>query len=115
MTETPQQAHKADEQPMACPRCGGLMVLASYMDLRDDQGQIEFTAYRCTICGEVIDPVILRNRIAERPNLLHGTKQRRFGQAITASPPPAERDQTDAARDEGDPNRRHEDRQGREA
>jgi len=60
------------------------MVLSAYMDLRDDQGQIEFTAYRCTICGEVIRPVILRNRIAERPNLLHGTKQRRFGQAITA-------------------------------
>ena len=65
-----------------CARCGGLMVLEHYMDLQDDTGQIEVTALRCTSCGEVIDPVILQNRIKPAPNLLYGTKQRKYAQRI---------------------------------
>ena len=37
------------------------MVLECYLDLLDDTGQIGITGWRCTSCGEVIDPVILRN------------------------------------------------------
>jgi len=88
------------------------MVLASYMDLRDNTGQIEFTAYRCTICGEVIDPVILHNRVAERPNLLYGTTQRQFGQAIAASPPPVVQRQADTDAETEDPKRHNHDQQG---
>ena len=44
-----------------CPRCSGLMVAEWCEDLSD------YTAQRCVQCGEVIDPVILRNRGA-----LHG-------------------------------------------
>jgi hypothetical protein len=33
-------------------------------------------------CGEVIDPVILKNRRAPAPNLLYGTKQRKYGQRV---------------------------------
>jgi len=39
-----------------CPRCSGLMVAEWYQDLSD------YCAQRCVQCGEVIDPVILRNR-----------------------------------------------------
>lgn len=39
-----------------CPRCGGLMVAEWCEDLSD------YRAQRCVQCGEVIDPVILRNR-----------------------------------------------------
>ena len=39
-----------------CPRCSGLMVAEWCEDLSD------YTAQRCVQCGEVIDPVILRNR-----------------------------------------------------
>jgi hypothetical protein len=39
-----------------CPRCNGLMVAEWCQDLSD------CTAQRCVQCGEVIDPVILRNR-----------------------------------------------------
>lgn len=60
----------------ACARCGGLMVMEHYIDLHDDTGQIGMTAWRCTSCGEVIDPTILRHREKLIPNLLYGMKQR---------------------------------------
>jgi hypothetical protein len=53
-----------------CPRCRGLLVTDSYLDLEDDTGRIDFLARRCVQCGEVIDPVILLNRRrqpSERP------------------------------------------------
>ena len=45
-----------------CTRCGGLMVNDSYMDLLNNVGESKFCAKRCVQCGEVVDPVILRNR-----------------------------------------------------
>jgi ribosomal protein S27AE len=45
-----------------CVRCGGFMVNDSYMDLLNNVGETEFAAKRCVQCGEVVDPVILRNR-----------------------------------------------------
>jgi hypothetical protein len=71
-------ASKAD----TCGRCGGLMVWEHYMDLQDDTGQIGMTALRCTSCGEVIDPVILQNRVRPAPNLLFGAKQRTYAQRV---------------------------------
>ena len=59
------------------------MLSQQYFDLRDDTGRIDFTAFRCTMCGEVIDPVILRNRISTRPDLTHGSKQRKFMQRLS--------------------------------
>lgn len=40
-----------------CSRCGGNMVHESFFGL-DEQ----FAGLKCVICGEVIDPVILKNR-----------------------------------------------------
>lgn len=80
---TPDSSHGvAGNVDDACIRCGGLMVLEHYMDLLDDTGQIGVTAFRCTSCGEVVDPTILRNRIEPPPNLLYGTKQRQYAQQI---------------------------------
>ena len=45
-----------------CDRCGGLMVTDFYMDLLFCIGETEFAAQRCVQCGEIVDPVILRNR-----------------------------------------------------
>ncbi len=39
-------------------------------------------ASRCLICGEVIDPVILLNRVRPAPNLLYATKQRKIAQRM---------------------------------
>ena len=45
-----------------CPRCGGLMVAEWCEDLSD------YRAQRCVQCGEIVDPVILRNRGAQQRN-----------------------------------------------
>jgi hypothetical protein len=45
-----------------CVRCGGLMVNEQCFDLLSDSGSVDFMARRCVQCGELIDPVILRNR-----------------------------------------------------
>ncbi|MCX5728936.1 MAG: hypothetical protein NTZ28_08880, partial [Nitrospirae bacterium] len=43
---------------------------------------IGITAVRCTGCGEVIDPVIIRNRLKPTPNILHVVKQRNYAQRV---------------------------------
>jgi predicted metal-binding protein len=50
-----------------CSRCGGLLVLEQCFDLRSDNGQLDFTAKRCVQCGELVDPVILKNRRLRSP------------------------------------------------
>jgi len=45
-----------------CSRCGGLMVPEQCFDLRSDSGHLDFLAKRCVQCGDLVDPVILRNR-----------------------------------------------------
>ena len=82
-----------------CARCGGLMVVEYYIDLQDDTGQIGITALRCTSCGEVIDPTILRNREPPPPNLLYGTKQRQYAQRLEPD------ESTDQKLNENDPGR----------
>jgi hypothetical protein len=52
------RTHSADR----CPRCSGLMIAEWCEDLSD------YRAQRCLQCGEVIDPVILRNRGAQQRN-----------------------------------------------
>ncbi len=49
-------------QETMCTRCGGLMVNDFCTDLLNSTGELEFAAKRCVQCGEVVDPVILRNR-----------------------------------------------------
>jgi len=58
------------------------MVTEYYMDLQDDTGQIGITGFRCSSCGEVIDPVILRNRLNQTPDLLHVVKRRKYAQQV---------------------------------
>lgn len=45
-----------------CDRCGGLLVVDHYVDLLDDQGRQSCSAMRCLQCGDLVDPVILKNR-----------------------------------------------------
>jgi hypothetical protein len=47
---------------MNCPRCNGYMMQDDYLDIQDETGQCRFVAWRCLICGEVLDPVILKHR-----------------------------------------------------
>jgi len=66
---------------MNCPRCQGLMVGDEYVDLQDDTGQNSFVAWRCLICGEVLDPVILKHRTAA-PVLISSRARVRLVQAL---------------------------------
>lgn len=59
-------AFSAAQQESTCARCGGLMVPEFCMDLLFCIGETEFAAQRCVQCGEVVDPVILRNRQLRR-------------------------------------------------
>ena len=52
----------ATQHESTCTRCGGFMVNDSYLDLLNNVGDLKFVAKRCVQCGEVVDPVILRNR-----------------------------------------------------
>jgi hypothetical protein len=46
------------------------MVTDFYMDLLFCIGETEFAAQRCVQCGEVVDPVILRNRGTRREPMM---------------------------------------------
>jgi ferredoxin-like protein FixX len=48
-----------------CERCGGLMVDIQCLDIDDPSGQLWFDAKHCIQCGNLIDPVILENQIAD--------------------------------------------------
>jgi late competence protein required for DNA uptake (superfamily II DNA/RNA helicase) len=49
------------ENRMRCPRCDGAMVFERF------QATMEvFYAWRCLNCGEIMDPVVAKNREQER-------------------------------------------------
>jgi hypothetical protein len=45
-----------------CLRCGGLMVNEVSLDLMNSSSELECATKRCVQCGDILDPVILRNR-----------------------------------------------------
>jgi hypothetical protein len=53
-----------------CTRCCGLMVEDFCLDVLGNMGESEFAAKRCVQCGEVVDPVILRNRGTRREPMM---------------------------------------------
>ena len=55
-------AISAIQHESMCARCGGLMVNDFCMDVLNSFGESKFDAKRCVQCGEVVDPVILKNR-----------------------------------------------------
>jgi len=52
----------------SCLRCGGFMVREVSTDLMNIAGELEYVTTRCVQCGDILDPVILRNRsIRQQP------------------------------------------------
>ena len=52
----------------SCLRCGGFMVNDVSMDLMNSTSELECATRRCVQCGDILDPVILRNRsIRQQP------------------------------------------------
>ena len=61
---------------MKCHRCRGMMIHQKFYAEWDD-----FFGWRCTICGEILDPVIIENRNAQRQqNFFIPDRARRRGQ-----------------------------------
>lgn len=46
---------------MYCYKCGGLMVFEKFFGISED-----FYGWRCLFCGEIIDKVILENRLSQK-------------------------------------------------
>lgn len=46
---------------MECVRCQGLMVSDRFVDLVES-GEAKFGGWRCLVCGNITDPVIVANR-----------------------------------------------------
>ena len=46
---------------MECVRCQGFMVADCFVDL-EASGETAFTGWRCVVCGDISDPVIIANR-----------------------------------------------------
>lgn len=67
---------------MTCPRCAGLMIRDNYLDLQDETGQCRFVAWRCLICGEVLDPVILKHR-STRPEPMMDRARPHFSRCVS--------------------------------
>jgi hypothetical protein len=40
-----------------CPRCGGTLAYVNFYGSHE-----QFWGWKCLICGEIVDPVILANR-----------------------------------------------------
>jgi len=50
------------KDPMKCPHCGSSMIYEKFYG-----SQEHFWGWRCILCGEIIDKVIMENRNGSRP------------------------------------------------
>jgi len=53
---------------MCCTRCGGLIVIEVFSDLREEGSQAQFQGSRCLNCGSIEDTVIRANRLHPIPS-----------------------------------------------
>jgi hypothetical protein len=53
-----------EKQVMLCQRCGGKMTFEKFYDVNN-----VFYGWRCVICGEILDPVILLHRLSQNADI----------------------------------------------
>lgn len=58
---------------MRCPRCNGLMYA---MEMRDSHAMVRSAGLACILCGDIIDPIITRNRLSPPNNLINANGSR---------------------------------------
>jgi len=51
---------------MTCMRCHGCMAKDHFIDLLESAESVWMTGWRCLNCGNVLDPVMERNRLGRR-------------------------------------------------
>lgn len=47
---------------MQCARCSGLMVFEQFISKTASNAVYGYEGWRCVVCGEVIDEIIIKNR-----------------------------------------------------
>jgi hypothetical protein len=67
---------------MECERCHATMLQESFDDVKADAWLMEFHGWRCPVCGNVLDPVILANRAIVQRAIASGARKRRNAQAL---------------------------------
>lgn len=55
---------------MTCTRCKGLMVVDDLVDLQESCLPMWMRGLRCVSCGNIVDPLILRNRMIQQSGAL---------------------------------------------
>jgi len=65
------------------------MIVEHYVDVQGHSDEVIFKALRCTNCGEVIDRVVLENRLKPDPHSFDGPRKRKFAQRTIHSVPDA--------------------------
>lgn len=64
---------------MPCSRCGGLMV-SDHLHVEPGASMLEFMAWRCLMCGDIVDGEIALNRANPKRHRLSKYKARlRYG------------------------------------
>jgi hypothetical protein len=61
---TGKKIEKLGKKDMRCLRCGGKMIFEKFYDVSNT-----FFGWRCVICGEILDPVILLHRLSQNADL----------------------------------------------
>ena len=56
---------------MRCTKCDGFMVVDDLIDMRESYQPMWMRAWRCVACGNIVDPLILRNRLIQEAGALH--------------------------------------------
>lgn len=62
---------RGKEVAMKCVRCRGLMVRDQFYDMLDDSGHFSFRGWRCVCCGNILDPLILKNKRVRSSAMAH--------------------------------------------
>jgi hypothetical protein len=52
---------------MTCTRCQGCMAKDHFIDLLESAESMWLAGWRCLNCGNVLDPVMERNRLGQGP------------------------------------------------
>ena len=55
---------------MTCSRCSGFMRESLFLDMEGEYGEMWARSWHCLNCGNVHDPVIERNRLAQQEKVL---------------------------------------------
>lgn len=70
---------------MICPRCHGLMVSITLVDEQASTSCVS-AGWRCLLCGEILDSVIVANRTGHREPMLDRARQHGAVVAVPCAP-----------------------------